>query len=40
MIDISIGCLLVVHEKDENEIVGVVTERDCMRAISEDASTS
>eukprot|EP00486_Rosalina_sp_Unknown_P015355 CAMPEP_0201592234 /NCGR_PEP_ID=MMETSP0190_2-20130828/190182_1 /ASSEMBLY_ACC=CAM_ASM_000263 /TAXON_ID=37353 /ORGANISM="Rosalina sp." /LENGTH=152 /DNA_ID=CAMNT_0048050905 /DNA_START=307 /DNA_END=765 /DNA_ORIENTATION=- len=39
MIDARIGCLLVVDEKDENEIVGVVTERDCMRAISENVST-
>eukprot|EP00483_Globobulimina_turgida_P001824 UN01826 len=38
MIDMSIGCLMVVDEKDEHEIVGVVTERDCMKAISENVS--
>lgn len=34
MIDARIGALLVVDTKDDHEIVGVVTERDCMRAIS------
>eukprot|EP01083_Nonionella_stella_P180949 646723_1 len=38
MIQAKIGCLLVVDEKDENKMVGVITERDCMRAISESQS--
>eukprot|EP01084_Bolivina_argentea_P063964 116680_1 len=38
MIDNRIGCLVVTDEKDANEMVGVVTERDCMRAISESVS--
>ena len=36
MIEARIGCLLVVDDKDEHEIVGVVTERDCMRAIQDE----
>eukprot|EP00487_Bulimina_marginata_P011086 TRINITY_DN6438_c0_g1_i1.p1 TRINITY_DN6438_c0_g1~~TRINITY_DN6438_c0_g1_i1.p1 ORF type:complete len:134 (+),score=1.00 TRINITY_DN6438_c0_g1_i1:77-478(+) len=38
MINARIGCLLVVDEQDEGKFVGVVTERDCMRAISENVS--
>eukprot|EP01084_Bolivina_argentea_P318874 553095_1 len=35
MIASHIGCLIVTDEKDDNKMVGVVTERDCMRAISD-----
>jgi CBS domain-containing protein len=34
MIEARIGCLVVVDDKDDHEMVGVVTERDCMRAIA------
>ena len=30
-----IGCLLVVSETDDHELVGLVTERDCMRAVAQ-----
>jgi len=40
MIEARIGCLVVVDAQDENEMVGVVTERDCMRAIASKPSLS
>merc|ERR1719203_1573524 len=34
----SIGCLVVVSENDPLKMVGIITERDCMRAVAENAN--